>query len=202
MNRNHNKQDVCKIYDQISDWFDKNRSRELLESKWIDKASIFLPENASVLDLGCGMGEPIIPYLLNKSYIVTGVDGSAKLIELARLRYPEVEFILSDMRELNISKKFDLVIAWHSLFHLPKEDQRLMFKAIASYLKKGGVFLFTSGRENGEVWSDNGGEHLYHASFSLDEYDSLLKQAGFSVIEYIQSDSECGDATIWLTSLK
>lgn len=149
-----NKEDICKIYDKISDWFDRTRSRELFEEKWLDKASSFLPENADILDLGCGMGEPIAPYFLDKGYKVTGVDGSMKLLSLAKMRYPEVKFILSDIMDLPISTKFDLIIAWHSIFHLSREKQRLLFSIVASYLKSGGVFLFTSGHQNGEIWSD------------------------------------------------
>lgn len=194
-------EDICKIYDQISDWFDKTRSRELFEESWLDKASSLLSPSASVLDLGCGMGEPIIPYFLKKGYNVTGVDGSKKLLTLAKMRYPEVEFIFSDIRNLKISKKFDLVIAWHSIFHLSREDQRSLFPIVTSCLKNGGVLLFTSGHENGEIWSDNGGENLYHASLDPHEYIAILRDCGFNIIEYQISDNECGGANVWLARL-
>lgn len=195
------KNNVYKIYDKISHWFDAHRSRELFEKPWLDKAITLLPENPEVLDLGCGMGEPIIPYFLEKDCVVTGVDGSEKLISFAKERYPEVEFIISDMRSLDLNKKFDLIIAWHSLFHLPQKDQRQMFKKFKYNLKDKGVLIFTSGSESGEVFSENGGENLYHSSLSPDEYKKILKQYNFKLIDHKISDPECCGATIWLAKL-
>ena len=193
---------VYKAYEKIADWYDEHRSRDLFEKTWLDKAITLLPKNPHVLDLGCGMGEPMVPYFLEKGCVITGIDASTKLIALAKSRYPEVEFFISDMRRLNLGRKFDLVIAWHSFFHLSQEDQRRMFKTFASHLKLGGILLFTSGVESGEIWSDNGGEDLYHASLSSEEYDERLKQHGFIVIDYNISDPECGDATVWFAKLE
>lgn len=198
----NNKSDVYKTYEKIADWYDEHRSRDLFEKAWLDKAIALLPKNPHVLDLGCGMGEPMVPYFLDKGCTVTGVDGSAKLIMLAKSRYPEVEFIISDMRSLNLNRKFDLVIAWHSFFHLSQNDQTAMFKTFASHLKPSGVLMFTSGTEAGEIWGNNSGEALYHASLSPDIYKELLKQHGFTVVDYKFSDPECGDATVWLGQLR
>ncbi|WP_277592639.1 class I SAM-dependent DNA methyltransferase [Rickettsiales endosymbiont of Stachyamoeba lipophora] len=184
------------------DWFDEHRSRDLFEKAWLDKAIALLSKNPHILDLGCGMGDPIIPYFLEKGCAVTGVDGSAKLIALAKSRHLEVKFIISDMRGLNLAQKFDLVIAWHSFFHLSQDEQRAMFKTFTSHLKSGGALLFTSGTEAGEEWSNNGGENLYHASLSPVEYKEILKQHGFTVIDYKISDPECGYATFWLAKLE
>ena len=87
------------------------------------------------------------------------------MLEIAQSRCPQTRFILSDMRTINLNEKFDCIIAWHSFFHLSQNDQRTMFKTFVSHLKAGGVLLFTSGSEEGEIWGDNGGENLYHASF-------------------------------------
>lgn len=193
-----NKDNVYKTYEKIADWFDQHRSRELFEKPWLDKAMALLPNGAKVLDLGCGMGEPMIPYFIEKGFEVTGVDGSEKLIVLAKERLPNTKFIVSDMRNLNLDQKFDMVVAWHSFFHLPQDDQRAMFKTFANHLNKDGVLLFTSGTDSCEVYSDNGGENLYHASLSQDEYKYLLTLHGFELIAYTIEDESCGDATVWL----
>ena len=197
-----NKNQVYKTYNKIAQWFDEHRSRELFERSWLDKAIDLLPRSAEVLDLGCGMGEPIIPYFLSKGLKVTGVDGSEELLKIARTRFPSLKFILSDMREIKLNNKFDLVIAWHSFFHLPHQDQRAMFKVFVDHLKPNGVLLFTSDEEAGEVWSENGGEELYHASLSIAEYKSILNAMGFTLIDHKVSDPECGDATVWLARLQ
>ncbi len=174
----------------------------MFERSWLDKAIALLPKNAEVLDLGCGMGEPIIPYFLSKGLNVTGVDGSEELLKIASKRFPQVELILSDMRNLKLNRKFELVIAWHSFFHLPQEVQRAMFKVFVGHLNPNGILLFTSGEDVGEVWSENGGEKLYHASLSIAVYKDILKEKGLTLIDHKVSDPECGEATVWLARLQ
>lgn len=105
------------------------------------------------------------------------------------------------MRGHKLNRTFDLIIAWHGFFHSSQNDQREMFNTFTSNLKNRGVLMFTSGPEAGEVWSDNGGENLYHASLSPDKYKKILKQFDFTLIDHKIDDPECGDATIWLARL-
>ena len=73
-----------------------------------------------------------------------------------------------------------------------------MFGIFESHLKSNGVLLFTAGPQAGEIWSDNGGELLYHASLSEEGYRELLKQHKFEVLTYVEEDPECGGATVWV----
>lgn len=168
---------VYKIYEKISDWYEPHRSRKLFEKSYLDKVISFLRPQASILDLGCGTGEPIARYFLEKGYCVTGIDGSFQQIRKAKSRLSHGYFIVGDMRTILLSKLFDAIIAWHSFFYLPFEN----------HIQPGGILLFTSGPKEGEVWSDNGGEMLYHASLSTTALDHKIE------------DPECGEATVWLT---
>ena len=47
-----------------------------------------LAPGSSVLDLGCGHGVPISQVLVEEGFDVYGVDGSAKLIQAFRERFP------------------------------------------------------------------------------------------------------------------
>lgn len=157
-------------YDKIAAWFDAHRSRKFFEKKYLEQISSSLDPHAKILDLGCGMGEPIFKFLVEKRFDVTGLDGSAKLLELARERFPAHRFIHQDIRNLKLSEKYDAIIAWHVLFHLKPNEQRDVFQLIKQHLASNGVFLFTTGFEAGELWSENEGENLYHASLSIDQY--------------------------------
>lgn len=57
---------------------------------------------------------------------------------------------------------------------------------------------FYESEEEGEVWSDNGGQQLYHASLSTSEYENILKAASFKVLLHKIRDPECGEATVWV----
>ena len=62
------KTNVYKSYEKIADWFDQNRSRELFEQTYLDKVMTYLNSSSHILDIGCGMGEPIAQYFIGKSY--------------------------------------------------------------------------------------------------------------------------------------
>ena len=190
--------DVARVYNKIAAWFDATRTRAGIEGAWLDYLARALPPGASILDLGCGTGEPILRFLLERQFTVTGVDASAAMAAIARERFPGTRILVRDMRALAPGETFDAVIAWHSLFHLPHDGQRAMFKTFAHLLNPGGILMFTSGSAHGETWSDNGGEALYHASLDLVEYRSLLEGQGFRVLEHAVDDAACGGATVWI----
>jgi hypothetical protein len=58
--------------------------------------------------------------------------------------------------------------------------------------------MFTSGSADGETWSDNGGDALYHASLDAGEYPSLLEQHAFAVMQHAADDAAGGGATVWI----
>lgn len=194
--------DVQQTYEKIANWMDKNKSRTLFEKPWLDKVINCLKPQAKILDLGCGTGVPIGKYFKENNFGVTGVDSSSEMLKLARKHDPSGRFINSDMREISLNEKFDAIIAWHSFFHLSQDEQRKMFIIFARHLNDNGILIFTSGEEDGEVWGENGGQMLYHASLSQGEYKSLLKKHGFHLLEYKIMDPECGDASIWLAEYK
>lgn len=189
---------VSETYNRIAAWFAANRDQALSERKYLDKLIDLAGCHADVLDLGCGTGLPIMKYLLEKGMKVTGVDASSRMLDIARKNLPDQLFLHADMRELALERKFDVIIAWHSFFHLPSADQPHMFAIFERHLRPGGLLLFTSGREEGEVWGMNGGENLYHASLDTTHYSTLLKQHHFHVLEYTPDDADCGQATVWL----
>lgn len=194
--------EVGNSYNKIAKWYDEHRSRDLFEKPWLDKAIALLETNDTVLDVGCGMGEPIAQYFLKAGFKVTGIDGCFELIELAKNRLRKGEFLKADMRTLNLEQQFDLVIAWNSLFHLPQDDQRRMFAIFKNHTKTNGLLLLTTGPEAGEIWSDNGGEKLYHASLSPDEYKQALEQHGFELLDHKINDKDCHEHTVWLARLR
>lgn len=107
------------IYRRHTAAFDRQRLRVLSERGWLDRLLALLPDGASVLDLGCGMGEPIARYLIEHGCRVTGVDTSPAMLELCRTRFPAQRWIEADMRGLALEERFDGILAWDSFFFLP-----------------------------------------------------------------------------------
>ncbi len=194
----HNKEKVYECYDKIVDWFDDARTKTLMEFEYLNLIVNSIPAGSSVLDLGCGAGEPIAQFFIDKGFKVTGIDGSKKMIELCKKRFPNEQWIVSDMRDINLNQQFEIVLAWHSFFHLDHDSQRKMFKIFSEHTKLDGVLAFTSGEKEDEIWSDNGGQQLYHASLSTNEYKKLLDENSFKVLIHKIRDPKCGEATVWL----
>lgn len=194
-----NKSNVYQIYNELIDWFDEHRNKDLaMEQFYLNLIQKHITSGSKVLDIGCGTGEPIAQYLIEQGYKVTGIDASSRMIERCKLRFPNERWILTDMRTLDLKEQFHAVIAWHSLFHLPHNDQRHTLKLLTQLVVPQGLLVFTTGDEYGEVWGNNGGYDLYHASLSIEEYNEILKKSNFAVLIHKIRDPECGEATVWV----
>jgi len=195
---NRERKNVFKVYDKIADWYAENRDSSLSEKKYLDEVIKLIPADGKILDLGCGNGKPILEYLINAGFEVTGVDASVKLMAQAKINFPDVAFVLEDMRKLQLGKAFDAIIAWHSFFHLPAKDQSKMFSIFANHLRVNGVLLFTSGIAEGEAWGLVAGKHLHHASLDTSSYESILLENKFTILKHRIKDESCGGATVWM----
>jgi 2-polyprenyl-3-methyl-5-hydroxy-6-metoxy-1,4-benzoquinol methylase len=98
---------VYEVYNKIFNWFDEHRNKELMESYYLNLILDTVGSTGTVLDLGCGTGEPLAQYFIEKGFKVTGVDGSKKMIELCKKRFPHERWIVSDMLDINLNEQFD-----------------------------------------------------------------------------------------------
>ncbi len=191
-------QRIIGLYEENAQAWDRQRGRDLFEKPWLDRFLALLPERGTILDIGCGMGEPIARYLIERGFSGTGVDSSPSLINLARRRFPDQQWLALDMRRLDLGRRFDGILAWHSLFHLSPEDQQPMFERFAGHAADGAALMFTSGWSHGEAIGEWQGEPLYHGSLDPAEYEALLAENGFALVEQRLRDPDCGEATVWL----
>jgi SAM-dependent methyltransferase len=186
------------LYEENAAAWDRQRGRDLHEAPWLERFSALIPAGGSLLDIGCGMAEPIARWFVDRGLRVTGVDTSPSLIALARGRFPQQEWLVADMRSLDLGRRFDGLIAWHSLIHMTPEDQRAMFARFAAHAVSRAPLMFTSGYKHGESIGQWQSEPLYHGSLDPGDYKTLLAENGFGVVAHKLCDPDCGSATIWL----
>ena len=192
-------EDIVSLYQRHADAWDRGRRAELtIERAWMDRFTELLPPGASILDMGCGSGQPIAKYLIERGYNVTGIDSSPPLIEKCRARFPHHEWLVADMRTVALNRTFDAIVAWDSFFHLSHEHQRAMFPIFRQHSKPGAALMLTTGTGHGVAIGSIEGESLYHASLSQSEYRELLHAQGFTVIAHTVEDPHCGGHTVWL----
>ena len=160
-----------------------------------------MPPGGTVLDLGCGSGEPLAGALIRCGHRATGVDASPSLVGLAAGRFPDHTWVVRDMRALALEAQFGGIVAWDSFFHLTRDDQRAMFAVFRAHAAPGAALLFTSGPSDGEAIGTFQGEPLYHASLDGYAYRALLAENGFEVLQHAVEDETCGGHTVWLAKL-
>ena len=101
--------------DTIRDFYNKTASNRLkwnkrnrFYHKQIEKYFSFaIPTGKKVLEIGCSSGD-----LLNavKPSYGVGIDFSEEIINIARTRYPNLNFIVDDIEETSINETFDYII--------------------------------------------------------------------------------------------
>ena len=194
------KDSVIALYERHAEAYDRDRSQSLQERPWLDRFLDCIPAGGTVLDIGCGMAEPIARYVLERGFHVHGVDAAPSMIRLCQARFPESEWTVADMRGLALGRRFDGLVAWDSFFHLSRDDQRAMFGTFAAHARPGAPLLFTSGPTAGETIGSYRGQPLYHASLDATEYAALLNAHGFRVEAHTVEDPSCGGHTVWLAT--
>ncbi len=191
--------EVIDVYERRgADWVADRLRSGFAELKWLNRFEQLIDPAAAVLDIGCGAGVPIARYLIDRGFAVTGIDGSQKMIDRCRARFPDRSWHVADMRTLSLEQRFQGIVAWDSFFHLTRDAQRRMFPIFKQHTLPRAALLFTSGPSNGEAIGNLYGEALYHASLSSEEYRSLLADNGFEARAHVVEDPDCGGRTVWL----
>ncbi|HEX8598838.1 MAG TPA: class I SAM-dependent methyltransferase [Chloroflexia bacterium] len=142
--RAERKRQVEQGYDQMAWGYLSTKARDAAQVlSTLILLTTDMPDGARVLDLGCGAGVPSTQFLARR-FDVTGVDISARQLELARTYAPNATLIKSDMTALSFPEAtFDLIVAFYSIIHVPREEQPTLVGNIYSWLAPGGRFLAT-----------------------------------------------------------
>ena len=149
-----------------------------------------------ILDVGTGTGVMIPFYALRlKTGSVTAVDYSEKMIEIAsskhpREEYPNVEFLVSDLYDLDCPECYDMIICYSCFPHFP--NQPLAVKHLTKMLRPGGLFSIahsSSRHKINRVHNEGGMEISNDFLPSMKELSEMTENAGLKV-KFEQYDDE------------
>ncbi|MGD9638243.1 MAG: methyltransferase domain-containing protein [Alphaproteobacteria bacterium] len=174
---------IKELFDQYADNFDESLVEKLnytVPTKIADEISkIAAKQKIDILDLGCGTGlagEAV----KNFAQILWGIDISPNMVEIAKNKNIYDDLIVSNISEITIEQKFDVVIAGDVLVYFGELET--IFSLASSLLKSGGYFIASVESDNDEAGDDGfifkesrrfGHNHNY--------IESLAKKNNFSI---------------------
>jgi cyclopropane fatty-acyl-phospholipid synthase-like methyltransferase len=122
----------------------------------IDLLRTFLPEGASVLELGLGPGKDL--EYMDRFFDVLGTDKSQAFLDIFAEENPDIPTQVLDARTMKIQKKFDCIYSNKVLHHLSTQDLADSLKLQGKKLKEQGLLFHT-------FWLGDGEEHYEGLNF-------------------------------------
>ncbi len=131
-------------YDAVAERYAEEIAGELT-TKPVDRAlyRLFaeLTGDGVVGDVGCGPGH-ITAYLAERGLRPLGVDPSPGMIEVARKRYPDLEFAVGSFAELPVADAgWAGAVAPYSIIHVPPGERPAAWAELARAIRTGGWLL-------------------------------------------------------------
>ena len=125
------KAERIKYFDSVARERKKWRKRGAYYHNELERYLQFLiPSNSSVLEIGCGTGELLAALNPSRGF---GIDISPKMVEVAREKFPQLQFEIGDLENLQIEEKFDYVVLVETIGHV--DDIQLAFKELHKVCK-------------------------------------------------------------------
>lgn len=144
-----------------------------------------LPDDARVLDAGCGAGIPVAHALGAAGCRVLGVDFSARQLTLAAERTPELLRTQADLTALPFATaSFDAIVSYYAVIHIPREEHAGVLGELRRVLRDGGRALLCLGANDLPADHDNEswlGVEMYWSHYDAGTNLELVAAAGFTV---------------------
>lgn len=189
-----------------------------LRLEWLAKVTSLLPATSPsplrILELGAGAGIPTSKALLDHSenvhVVLNDISGGQLALAKENLKAyaPRAEFLESDMMSLSFPPgSLSAVLGFYSIIHLPCDEQLVLLKRIAGWLKPGGLFLANFGEQETqghilEKWMGEGG-WMYWAGLGVEKTVKTVEEGGLVVVEReVLDDSVDKSRFLWVLARK
>ena len=169
-------------YDKIAQWWHDQHTESSYGVEQFQRAVKFAEHGGKALDVGCGAGGRFIRILQGNDFTVTGLDISKEMVGLASANHPEHKFLHQDICSWETEEKFEFIVAWDSIFHLPLVMQKPVVSKLCQILSKGGILIYTFGNAEGEHIDQWRNDTFYYSSIGINENMHVLLNNGMSIL--------------------
>lgn len=174
--------DIGQQYDEIAAWWNDRQFASDYGIAQVKRALSFAARGGAALDVGCGSGGRLVKLMEDGGFDVTGVDASAEMISLARANHPDGAFIQVDISDWDTDARFDFILAWDCLFHLPLDRQKPVLSKLCRLLSEDGVLIHTFGDAIGEHTDTWRGQEFHYSSIGISQNIDVLRENGMSIL--------------------
>jgi ubiquinone/menaquinone biosynthesis C-methylase UbiE len=193
---------VRRAWDAVADDYAAVRRADGPDSRLLVELAADLPRGARVLDVGCGDGRRTIATLrdADSSLAVVGLDVSRVQLDLAR----DVgeALVQGEMTRLPFAaESVDAVTAYHSVFHVPREDHPAVYAEFARVLRPAGRLLVTVGSGRSETTRQNwlgSGQPMFWSTPGPAATRRQLDTAGFAIEWERRVDDPLGSTALFV----
>ena len=138
-------------------------------------------EAESILDVGCGWGEPVIFINRHRKFKVIGIDIFRPYLEQARYEGAYESLVLGDVRALPFNNRsFDTVLCMEVLEHLGKKDGRRLLSELERVARSQVLLTTPTGKYEQDPYDGNPHQrhkHVWRARELMEE----LSRRGYKV---------------------
>jgi SAM-dependent methyltransferase len=151
------------------------------------------PNATNLLELGCGTGS-MLKYL-QRTYKVSGLDTSSRMLSIARRKVPQAKLFRQDMVDFHIDDRFDVICCvFDSINHVRRfSDWKRVFSGVRRHLSPGGCFVFdiNTERKLQRHIAEPPWVHRFGKNLLIIDVTALTKNASnwnIKVFEHVNSD--------------
>jgi trans-aconitate methyltransferase len=200
--------DSTKVYNQIVDIYTKENEDRAHMASDIKKFASLMPQNAVVIDLGCGVGFDSRDLKTARADLqITGFDNSEEMLRQFQKITNGLPSVARDMLDVEFEiSTLDGVWMNASLLHLTKEEGKVLLGRILNWLKPGGYLYLQMKQGEGEKeipTSKYGRNDLsrFYSFYNEDELREILTGLGFT-INNIESEDRRNETWIKIFAQK
>ncbi len=171
------------------------------KSGYTKKALSFctIPDSPQILDIGCGTGAQTLSLAENTDGRITAVDNYGPFLEELRKKakksglYEKIQIIQSDMNQLALQQKFDLIWCEGAIFVIGFDKGLREFKEL---LKPGGFMALTEvvwTKENPPPGAVAYWEKEYPAITDVPGNINIIRSAGYDLVHHFIMPQDAWD---------